>query len=281
MCLTLKCLVVVVLSLLSTSLQSTTAFAFAASRTKNNHIRHLPNLSASPSDDDNGGGNKDKDEQLASNVRRALLASSLAALTYNGAILAPALGILPPGYEKVSPLQFIAALGDPGASSGEGAERWGLWPTDPGPRGLRLRDYERIKTSGDDGRSMVEETAPSWLNDDDFFLDENAIIMPQPEFPLGEGNYLVTGGRTVTTGLTVDASGKWTLNSGKLYDVTHLPCRAARYRPLNLNGGLRGSPATVRRGDFPVAPGGIMPEVPGTTKQDYAVIFVVGKQKMI
>ena len=32
--------------------------------------------------------------------------------------------------------QFIAALGDPGATSGSGAQSWGLWPLDPGPRGV-------------------------------------------------------------------------------------------------------------------------------------------------
>ncbi len=30
--------------------------------------------------------------------------------------------------------QFIAALSDPAATSGIGAEAWGLWPVDPGPR---------------------------------------------------------------------------------------------------------------------------------------------------
>jgi len=223
-------------------------------------------LSSSPSDEDEKKSKGD-DESLGSKARRALLASSAAALTYNAFTVVPAFGLLPPGYEKVSPLQFIAALGDPRATSGEGAESWGLWPVDPGPLGLRLRTYERIKAG--------EISAPSWLNDGDFFLDENAIVMPQPQFPLPPGKYLVTGARTVTTGLTVEPSGKWTLdNAAKLYDVTHLPCRAARYKP-NAEGG---SPATVRRSDFPVAPGGVMPEVPGTNKQDYAVLFVVGKQ---
>lgn len=228
-------------------------------------------ISASPSGNDGtdeGVATNSNDPSLASNVRRALLASSLAALSYNAVTLgATALGPLPAGYERVSPLQFIAALGDPDASSGGGAERWGLWPTDPGPRGLRLREYERIE-SGD-------ASAPSWLDAGDFFLDENAIIMPQPEFPLPPGKYLVTGARAVTTGLTIDEKGNWKLDSGKLYDVTHLPCRAARYRPAN---GENGSPSAVRRSDFPVVPGGVMPNVPGTEKEIYSVLFIVGKQ---
>ena len=54
----------------------------------------------------------------------------------------------------------------------------------------------------------------------------------------------------------------------KLYDVTHLPCRAARY--------TGGSPASARQSDFPVTPGAAMPPVSGTKKQDYAVLFIVG-----
>ena len=46
---------------------------------------------------------------------------------------------------KRSPTQFIAALGDPGATSGSGAESWGLWRLDPGPRGVWLKNYEHLK----------------------------------------------------------------------------------------------------------------------------------------
>jgi len=219
-------------------------------------------------DDDSNSGEGDQ-SSLESNVRRAFLASSLTAVTYNVFTLgASALSPMPKGYERLSPLQFIAALGDPEASSGKGAEDWGLWSTDPGPRGLRLRDYERM---------VNDESAvrPSWLDATDFFLDENAIIMPQPEYPLPPGKYLVTGARAVTTSLTIDKEGNWKLDEGKLYDVTHLPCRAGRYKRSK---GGEGSPLTVRRGDFPVVPGGIMPNVPGTDKQDYSVVFIVGKQ---
>ena len=203
---------------------------------------------------------KGKDETFGSQLRRSFLASSAAALTY--AAVGPLGFITPPGYERVSPLQFIAALGDPEANSGNGAESWGIWLTDPGPRGFRQSKYEKV-VSG-------ELQAPQWFQEEDFWLDENAVVMP-PTVPLPEGKYLVTGGRIATTGLTVSSDGSWKLDSGKLYDVTDLPCRAARYRG--------GTPSNVRKSDFPVAPGGIMPEVPGTTKQDYSVLFVVGKAK--
>lgn len=215
---------------------------------------------ASNDDDGETKKAKGKDATFGSQLRRSFLASSAAALTY--AAVGPLGFITPPGYDRVSPLQFIAALGDPEANSGNGAKDWGIWLTDPGPRGFRQSKYEKV-VSG-------ELQAPQWFHEEDFWLDENAIVMP-PTVTLPEGKYLVTGGRIATTGLTVSSDGSWKLDSGKLYDVTHLPCRAARYRG--------GSPSNVRKNDFPVAPGGIMPEVPGTTKQDYSVLFVVGKAK--
>lgn len=45
-------------------------------------------------------------------------------------------------FKRIS-TQYIAALGDPGATSGSGAQAWGLWPLDPGPRGVELDNYER------------------------------------------------------------------------------------------------------------------------------------------
>ena len=69
--------------------------------------------------------------------------------------------------------------------------------------------------------------------------------------------------------MTIDESGGWKLEKGTLYDVTHLPCRAARYRG--------GSPANANLKDFPVTPGAVMPSIDGCSgKQDYAVVFVVG-----
>ena len=44
--------------------------------------------------------------------------------------------------------QFIAALGAPGATSGSSAQSWGLWPLDPGPRGVRLSDFAQLEEAG-------------------------------------------------------------------------------------------------------------------------------------
>jgi hypothetical protein len=198
--------------------------------------------------------------------RRALLASAAVYL-----FMSQKASAAQPKFQRI-PTQFIAALGDPNASAGAGANNWGLWREDPGPRGVWLRKFKDLQQSGG--------VAPAgWKFDSkDWWLEEHGLIMEAPEFPVPPGRYLVTGGRQVTTVLTVDptdASGNqnWRLDDGaKLYDVTHLPCRSARYHP---NGG-GGSPATAKQADFPVAPGAEMPAVQGCDKQDYAVLFVVG-----
>lgn len=168
--------------------------------------------------------------------------------------------------------QFIAALGAPDASSGNGAQHWGLWPVDPGPRGVSLSRYDRLVNSGG--------VAPAgWKFDSaDWWLEENGLIMEQPDFPLAPGHYLVTGDRAVTAVLTIyppdeDGDSRWELADGAtLYDVTHLGCRSARYTP-----GAQGmcSPANAPGSAFRVAPGAAMPPVEGCAKQDYAVLFVV------
>lgn len=174
----------------------------------------------------------------------------------------------PSGFQRMYPTQFIAALGDPKASEGSGTQEWGLWRVDPGPRGVWLKQYSN---------EIVDNKAPAgWAFDkNNWWLEEHGLIMEAPDFPLKAGRYLVTGGRMTTTGLTVDAKGNWKLDEGSLYDVTHLPCRSARYTPI---AGEEGSPLTANPSNFPVAPGAEMPSVNGCNKQDYAVLFVVGKE---
>jgi ribosomal protein L7/L12 len=171
------------------------------------------------------------------------------------------------------PTQFIAALGDPGATSGSNAQSWGLWPLDPGPRGVGLSDYKRLKDAGG--------VAPArWkLDGADWWLEEHGLIMEKPDFPVPPRKYRVTGGRSVTAVLTIhplDRNGdqRWELDGGAtLYDVTHLDCRSARYQPTD-NGSC--SPANAGQAAFPVAPGAAMPAVEGCNKQDYSVLIVVG-----
>lgn len=169
--------------------------------------------------------------------------------------------------------QFIAALGDPTATSGNGAQTWGLWRSDPGPRGVWLKNYEQHLVSRDG-------VAPAnWkFDDNDWWLDENGLIMENPMFSVPAGRYIVTGDREMVAMLTVhkaDDQGRqhWELDSGAtLYDVTHLPCRSARYTPTTDSAC---SPANAQWENFPVTPGGIMPVVDGCQKQDYSVLFIV------
>ena len=180
-----------------------------------------------------------------------------------------------PGFRRLWSAQYIAALGDPKANSGNGAQLWGLWREDPGPRGVRLARYEQLKAANG--------VAPArWKFDStDWWLEEHGLIMEKPAFPLPPGRYLVTGDRDVTTVLTIHAKDKngnqrWELaDRATLYDVTHLACRSARYTPSKA-GQNSCSPANARQSAFPVTPGGTMPPVDGCNKQDYAVLIVVG-----
>lgn len=178
----------------------------------------------------------------------------------------------PTKFQRIS-TQYIAALGDPDATSGDGAEAWGLWPLDPGPRGVRLSRLEELEEAGG--------VAPArWQFDHtDWWLEEHGLIMEQPTFPIPPGKYLVTGDREVTTVLTIhpadkNGNSRWELDDqATLYDVTHLRCRSARYTPTSSEGLC--SPANVQQTAFPVTPGGAMPPVEGCKKQDYAVLIVI------
>lgn len=176
---------------------------------------------------------------------------------------------------KRVPTQYIAALAEPKATSGNNAETWGLWRQDPGPRGVRLKSYG----------SLANGVAPAgWhLDKNGWWLEEHGLIMESPEFPMAAGQYVVTGDREVTSVLTVHPAGadgkqRWELADGAtLYDVTHLRCRSALYTPANAGGSC--SPTKAREGDFPVAPGAAMPPVADCAKQDYQVLIVIGVPK--
>lgn len=187
-------------------------------------------------------------------------------------LLAPLAFVDAQGFKQI-PLQYIVALGDPNANAGSGAQEWGLWRQDPGPRGCLLKDYPTMKATGG--------VAPAqWKFDsNDWWLEEHGALMEKPQFPLPPGQYVVTGGREVTTILTVfpkdnDGNQRWELAKGaKLYDVTHLPCRAARYTPANNE---NCSPDLTDKSVFPLPVGTAMPAVKGCNKKDYAVLFVIG-----
>jgi hypothetical protein len=170
--------------------------------------------------------------------------------------------------------QFLAALADPAAKSGTGAETWGLWIVDPGPRGVRLDQFEKLKANGNVAPAEWKYDPAHW------WLEEHGLIMEEPAPSVPAGRYMVTGDRTVETVLTIfpkDAKGaqRWELGDGAtLYDVTHLRCRAARY---TASAGSKGcTPGMVDANRFPVPPGDKMPLISGCDTQDYAVLFIVG-----
>ena len=188
-------------------------------------------------------------------------------------------------FRRIEP-QFIAALGDPGATSGNDAQSWGVWSQDPGPRACKLDHYKQLKAAGGVAPAQWKFDAQDW------WLEEHGLIMEKPTFPLPPGKYLVTGDRKVTTVLTIqpkdkDGNQRWELADGAtLYDVTHLGCRSARYTPstssktsdktVNKTDANACSPANAPTKGFPVNAGGAMPAVNGCHKQDYTVLIVVG-----
>ena len=171
--------------------------------------------------------------------------------------------------------QYIAALAQGNSTSGTGAETWGLWRIDPGPIGVWLRFYKLLQKAGN--------IAPAgWrFNIDDWWLDENGLIMKAPEFPMPAGKYYVTNGEEHISLLTVeppDTTGTqaWSLSDNKtIANVTHGPCRSTRYTPENGLGTC--SPVNANQNVFPLKPGEDPPPVQGCKRKKYAVLIVFGK----
>lgn len=200
-------------------------------------------------------------------VRRKTLSVLIALL------LAPAAQALAEARMVRIPTQYIAALGDRMATAGEDAHTWGLWPIDPGPRGVWTDDYPALMSRGGRAPAGWKFDPAAW------WLEEHGLIMEAPVFPLPAGQYVVTGGREVTTILTVgapDAEGRqdWRLEGGAtIYDVTHLRCRAAVY---TATAGRSCTPDKTPTGVFPMSPDRSMPAIEGCSKQDYQVLIVTG-----
>jgi len=134
---------------------------------------------------------------------------AIAAIAIALAVVRPidAAGVDQAKFTRVAP-QYIAALADPGATSGNNAQTWGLWRVDPGPRGVPLSSYQRLIEVGG--------VAPAnWKFDSrDWWLEEHGLIMEKPAFPLSPGRYLVTGDRETVAVLTVIAPTRTATNGG-------------------------------------------------------------------
>lgn len=171
--------------------------------------------------------------------------------------------------------QYIAALGDPAATAGNDAEAWGFWSVDPGPRGVWARDLAGVIAAGGVAPQGWQFDPAAW------WMEEHGLVMEKPVFALPPGQYVVTGGREVTSVLTVaaaDAQGHqaWKLADGaSIHDVTHLRCRAAVYTPAAAGQSCTPEAAPLQK--FPLGPGEVMPGVAGCAKQDYQVLIVIGR----
>jgi hypothetical protein len=138
-----------------------------------------------------------------------------------------------------------------------------------------LRFYKLLQKAGN--------IAPAgWrFNIDDWWLDENGLIMKAPDFPMPAGKYYVTNGEEHISLLTVDppdATGKqaWSLSDNKtIANVTHGPCRSTRYTPENGSGTC--SPVNANQNVFPLKLGEDPPPVQGCKRKKYAVLIVFGK----
>ena len=180
-------------------------------------------------------------------------------------------------FNPVIPGHYIAVLANPDATSGDHAETWGYWPLDPGPRGVKLKNYDQLLANNGVAPTGWQFDSEGW------WVEENGLLMESPDFPLAPGEYLVTGGRMVLSALKIfpaDETGnqRWELEHGaSIYDVTHLGCRSAIY--TQAGGETPCTPKNVPRDVFRVTPGEAMPEVAGCNKLDYAVLIVVGLPK--
>ncbi|XDZ65665.1 hypothetical protein AB8880_12195 [Alphaproteobacteria bacterium LSUCC0684] len=104
--------------------------------------------------------------------------------------------------------------------------------------------------------------------------------MKAPDFPISPGKYLVTNGEDHASLLTIeqpdkDGKQKWSLSDGKtIGNVTHGPCRSARYTPIGESGTC--TPENADLSAFPLKPGEQLPPVSLCNRKIYSVLIVFG-----
>ena len=168
--------------------------------------------------------------------------------------------------------QFLAV--DPGMrhsgdTHGYGARDWGVWRTDPGNTGVHFSGIPALESTGRAPRGWTFDPTEWWV-------EEHGLIMVNPD-PMPPGRYKVVwlnrrAGYVPTVELTITGD-SWELSDGAtLHDVTHGPCRSAKYTTPARGGQCL--PDNVPQRQFPVRPGAVMPDVPGCDRLDYAVLFV-------
>jgi hypothetical protein len=142
---------------------------------------------------------------LEHSTRRRIFAAALVSALPTAALAASpaAAADAATQFERVSPLQFIAALGDGKASSGSGAQDWGLWRKDPGPRGVRLAGCVPTATASRPSatrRNRSQRLAKAgkadagWTFDaKDWWLEEHGASKPPRARPVGRAPFASHG----------------------------------------------------------------------------------------
>lgn len=154
-------------------------------------------------------------------------------------------------------------------TSGDGAREWGVWRTDPGNTGVRFSGIPQLEATGRAPRGWS-------FNPEEWWVEEHGMIMTNPD-PLPEGRYKVVwlnrrAGYVPTVELTISGD-SWTLSHGaNLHDVTHGPCRSAKYTTPARGGHC--VPDDIPQSRFPMPSGSVMPDVPGCDRVDYRVLFI-------
>ena len=139
---------------------------------------------------------------------------------------------------------------------------------------MKITDYAALIANAGKASAGWQFDSAAW------WLEEHGLIIKAPVFPLPAGQYVVTGGRGMTSVLTVSAASapgtsNWSLADGaSVYDVTHLGWRAAVYTPAQ---GQFCTPDATPISVFPMRPDISMPAVAGCTQREYQVLIVLGK----
>ena len=123
--------------------------------------------------------------------------AAMAALAAVVAPLAHAGGETRTRFKRI-PTQYIAALSDPYANSGSNAQSWSLWRQDPGPRGVSLDHYERLKAAGGVAPAQWKFESTDW------WLEEHGLNMEQPEWCFRNQLLLLRSYLVLTKPLSLD-----------------------------------------------------------------------------
>src|ERR1700722_1192371 len=99
--------------------------------------------------------------QLVPSLSRRLLSAGFLMLALGLQQPVHASGVDLSKFKRVEP-QYIAALGDPKATAGNGAQSWGFWNQDPGPRACKLDHYDQLKAAGGGGPAQGEFDPSEW-----------------------------------------------------------------------------------------------------------------------